>query len=175
LNSGSNRLPWTRVILFGTSASGQRAVIIGLGSVCSKAANGCFGRGIGDAIFAVRHVNKKLDAGGVGRRASSIARPIRARSGGAPSRSAIGSGSARGGKKRQLTWIRRARASAYSVAAKIFRANPAIGRVATNYSPFPMNTRASVFAAWNADWLCVAFSIAKHAIRRGVGVRVASV
>jgi hypothetical protein len=38
-----------------------------------------------------------------------------------------------------------------------------------------MNIRASVFAAWNADWLCVALSIAKRAIRRGVGARVVSV
>jgi hypothetical protein len=38
-----------------------------------------------------------------------------------------------------------------------------------------MNIRANVFAAWNADWLCVAFWIAKRAIRRGVAACVVSV
>jgi hypothetical protein len=97
-----------------------------------------------------------------------------ARNGGANSHDAIGSGSL-SGRRRQLTRMRRARASAYRLQAKIFQANRAIGRVATNYSPFPMSIRASVFAAWNADWLCVACWIARHAIRRGVGARVVSV
>jgi hypothetical protein len=87
---------------------------------------------------------------------------------------AIGSGGA-SGKRRQLTRSRRARASAYSLQAKIFRASRAIGRVATNFSRCRMNIRASVFAAWNADWLCVACWIGKRVIRRGVGVRVVSV
>ena len=162
------------LIFFGTSASGQRAVIIGPGSVCSKDANGGSGRGIGDPIFAVKHVNKRRNAGGVGRRASSIARPIRARSGGANSHGGIDSDSVNG-KRRQLTRMGRARASAYSLPAKIFRASRAIGRVATNFSPFPMSIRASVFAVWRADWLCVASWIGKRAIRRGVGACVVSV
>ena len=142
--------------------SGQRAVVIGPGSVCSKDANGGSGRGIGDPIFAVKHVNKRRNAGGVGRRASSIARPIRARSGGANSHGGIDSDSVNG-KRRQLTRMGRARASAYSLPAKIFRASRAIGRVATNFSPFPMSIRASVFAVWRADWLCVASWIGKRA------------
>jgi hypothetical protein len=97
-----------------------------------------------------------------------------ARSGGANSHGAIGSGSVNG-KRRQLTRSRRARASAYRPQAKIFRVGRAISRVATNYSPFPMNIRASVFAAWNADWLCVASWIGNHAIKRGVGACVVSV
>jgi len=97
-----------------------------------------------------------------------------ARSGGANSHGAIDSGSVNG-KQRQLTWIRRARASAYSLQAKIFRASRAIGRVATNFSPFPMNIRASVFVAWRADWRCVVSWIGKRAIRRGVGPCVVSV
>jgi hypothetical protein len=96
-----------------------------------------------------------------------------ARSGGANSPGAIGSGSVNG-KRRQLTRMRRARASAYRPQAKIFRARHAIGRVATRFSPFRMNIRASVFAAWNADWLYVAFWIGNHAIKRGVGTCVVS-
>jgi hypothetical protein len=86
----------------------------------------------------------------------------------------IGSGGA-SGKRRQLTRMRRARVSAYNPAAKIPRIGRAIGRVATNFSRGPMNIRASVFAAWHADWLCVACWIGKHAIRRGVVGRVVSV
>jgi hypothetical protein len=97
-----------------------------------------------------------------------------ARSDGANSHGAVGSGSV-SGKQRQLTRMRRARASAYSLQAKIFRASRAIGRVATNFSPVPMNIRASVFAASRADWLCVALSIARRAIRRGVGGCVVNV
>ena len=78
----------------------------------------------------------------------------------------IASGSV-SGTPRQLTLLSRARASAYSLQAKIFRASRAIDRVATNFSAFLMNIRASVFAAWNADWLCVACWIVKRAIRRG--------
>jgi hypothetical protein len=167
-------LPWTNIIFFGTSVNGQRAVIIGPGSVCSKDVDGCSGRGIGDPIFAVKHVNKRLDAGGVGRRASSIARPITARNDGANSHGAIDSGNVNG-KRRQLMRMSRARASAYIPQVKIFRASRAIGRVATSFSPFPMSIRASVFVAWNADWLCVACWIGKHAIRRVVVGRVVSV
>ena len=160
--------------MFGTSAIGQRAVIVGRGNVCSKDAAGYFGRGIGAPISAVKHVNKKLDAGGVGRRASSIARPIRARSDGVNSHGAVASGSV-SGKQRQLTRLSRARASAYRLRAKFFRASRAIGQVATSFSPFPMNIRASVFAVWRADWRYVACWIARRAIRRGVGACVATV
>jgi hypothetical protein len=84
-----------------------------------------------------------------------------------------GSGGA-SGQRRQLTRKRRARVSAYNPAVKIPRLGRAIGRVATNFSHGPMNMRASVFAAWRADWLCVACWIEKRAIRRGVGVGVVS-
>jgi hypothetical protein len=86
---------------------------------------------------------------------------------------AIGSGGA-SGKRRQLTRMRRARASAYNPQAKIFRVGRAIGRVATNFSRFRMNIRASVFAAWRADWLCVAWWTAKSGIRRVVAACVVS-
>jgi hypothetical protein len=86
---------------------------------------------------------------------------------------AIGSGGA-SGERRQLTRMRRARASAYSLQAKIFRASRAIGRVATNFSRFRMNIRASVFAAWRADWLCVAWWTAKSGIRHVVAACVVS-
>jgi len=61
----------------------------------------------------------------------------------------IGSGGV-SGKWRQLTRRSRARASAYNPPAKIFRVGRAIGRVATNFSRFRMNIRASAFAAWSA-------------------------
>jgi hypothetical protein len=155
--------------------SGQRAVIIiGPGNVCSKDVDGCFGRGIGDPIFAVKHVKKRLDAGGVGRRASSIARPIRARSGGANSHGVIGSGKVNE-KRRQLTRMGRAWASAYRPSAKIFRASRAIGRVATSFSRCRMNNRTSVFAVWRAAWLCVAWWTAKSGMWRVVGACVVSV
>src|SRR6266404_525889 len=79
LNSGSNELPWTRVILSVTSASGQRAVVIGPGVVCSKDANGCSGRGVRKHVIAAKVVRKRLDASGVGKRASSIALPTEVR------------------------------------------------------------------------------------------------
>ena len=79
-------------------------------------------------------------------------------------RGGIGSGGA-SGKRRQLTRKRRARASAQRQRAKIFRRGRAIGRVATNFSRFRMNIRASVFAAWRAAWLCVACWIAKSRYR----------
>jgi len=85
----------------------------------------------------------------------------------------IGSGSVNG-KRRQLTRRRRARASAYRLAAKIFRASRVIGRVATNFSRFRMNIRASVFAVWRADWLCVAWWTAKSGIWRVVAAGVVS-
>jgi hypothetical protein len=155
LNSGSKRLPWTRVILSVTSASGQRAVIIGSGVVCSRDANGCSGRGVRKRAIAAKVVRKQLGAGGVGRRASAIEPGILDASGGATRRGGIGSGCANG-KPRQLTWICRARASAQHQRAKIFRRGGANGRVATNLSSSSMNMRAGVFAAWRVAWLCAA-------------------
>jgi hypothetical protein len=87
----------------------------------------------------------------------------------------IGNGGGSASKQRQLTRRRRARASAYRPQVQIVRAGRAIGLVATNFSVFPMNMRASAFAAWRAAWLYVAFWIAKHAIKRGVGACVVSV
>jgi hypothetical protein len=168
LNSGSKQLPWTIVILFGTSANGQRAVVIGPGVVCSRAVNGCSGRGIHDRTIAVKSVATRLAAGGAGGRASGIVRPRTANNSDANNRSAIESGCARG-KRRQLTRMRRARASASRRRIKIFRDGRAPGLVATSFSRFPMNNRASVFAVWRADWLCVACWIATSDTRRGVG------
>jgi hypothetical protein len=82
--------------------------------------------------------------GSVGGRARSIARPRTASNNDANSRNAIESGSVNG-KRRQLTGIRRARASAYSPLAKIFRESRAFGRVATSFSSSRMNIRTSVF------------------------------
>jgi hypothetical protein len=174
LNIGSNQLPCTRVILSGISASVQRVIIIGPGAVCSRDANGCSGRRVGNHTIAVKHVARRPGAGSVGSRANCIASPNRAVSDDVSKANAIGNGGA-SGKLRQLTWIRRARASAQRLGVKIFRRGPALGRVATSFSPFPMNTRASVFAARRADWRYVACWIARHTIGRGVGVGAARV
>jgi hypothetical protein len=92
-----------------------------------------------------------------------------ASSSGASSRNAIESECV-SGKQRQLTRIRRARASALRRGRKIFRDGRALGLVVTSFSPFRMNNRASVFAAWRADRLCVACWIARRVIGRvGVG------
>jgi hypothetical protein len=173
LHSGSNKLPWTNLIFFGTSASVQRAAIIGRDAACSRAVNGRSGRGIGDPIFAVRHVKRRLDAGNVGRPTRSIVRPRTAGNGGGNKVNAIASGNETG-KLRQLTRRRRARVSAHNRAAKIPPIGRAIGRAATSFLPFPMNIRASVFAAWCADWRCVACWTAKRATRHGVVGRVVS-
>jgi hypothetical protein len=173
LEHREHHLPWTRVIFFGTSVSGQRAVIIGPGSVCSKDANGCSGRGIGDPIFAVKHVNRRLDAGSVGRPTRSIVRPRRAGNAGGNKVNGIDSGNVNG-KRRQLTRRCRARVSAYNPAAIIPRIGRAIGRVATNFSRCRMNIRVSVFAASRAVWLCVVCSIASRGIRRGIAARAVS-
>jgi hypothetical protein len=86
----------------------------------------------------------------------------------------IGNGGA-SGQRRQLTRKSRARVSAYSPAKEIHRAGRAVGLVAMNCSRLLMNIRASVFAASPADWLCVAFSIAKLATKHDVGVGAVSV
>src|SRR5438552_3751819 len=96
LNSGSSKLPWTSIIFYGTSASGQRVVIIGPGVVCSRDANGCSGLGVRKHVIAAKVVSKRLDAGGVGKRAGGIARPTKVWSGDATRRSGIGSGGASG-------------------------------------------------------------------------------
>ena len=171
LNSGSNRLPWTEVILFGTLANDQRAVFIGPGVVCSRAVNGCSGHGIHDRTTAVKSVATRLVIGSAGGRVSGIARPRTASNSDANSRSAIESGCV-SGKRRQLTWLRRARASALRWSRKIYRGDHVIGRAATNNSSFPMNIRVSDFAAWRADWRYVACWIVKRVIGRGVGACV---
>jgi hypothetical protein len=173
LNSGSNRLPWTEVILLVTSASGQRAVIIGPGVVCSRDANGRSGRGVRKHVIAAKVVSKQLDAGGVGKRAGGIARPTKVWSGDATRRSGIGSGGA-SGKLRQLTRSCCARASAQHQRTKIVQRDGVNGRVVTNISMSGMNIRAGVFAAWCVAWLCVACWIARHVTGRVVGVCVVS-
>jgi hypothetical protein len=146
LNSGSSKLPWTSIIFYGTSARGQRVVVIGPGVVCSKDVNGRSGRGVRKHAIAAKIVSKRLDAGVVGKRASGIARPTKVWNGGATRRSGIGVGGA-SGKLRQLTRSRCARASAQHHRAKIVRRDGVNGRVATNISRSSMNIRASVFAA----------------------------
>jgi hypothetical protein len=173
LNSGSNRLPWTEVILFVTSASGQRVVIIGLGVVCSRDANGCSGRGVRKHAIAAKVVRKRLGAGGVGRRASVIGRPTRVWSVGGIKVGGIDSDNANG-KPRQLTRSRCARASAQHQRTKILQRGGANGLVATNISVSSMNIRVGVFAAWRADWLCVACWTGNRATAPGVGIGVAS-
>jgi hypothetical protein len=171
LNSGSSRLPWTKVIFYGTSANGQRAVIIGPGVVCSRAVNGCSGHGILDRTIAVKRVATRRAVGGAGERASSIGRPRTASNSAVNSRNAIESGCV-SGKRRQLTQMRRARASAVRRSRKIFREGRAFGLVATRFSSSRMNIRASAFAAWHVAWLCVAWWIVKSATRHGVGACV---
>src|SRR5271154_4304265 len=173
LNSGSNRLPWTEVILLVTSASGQRAVIISPGVVCSRDANGCSGRGVRKHAIAAKVVSRRLGAGGVGRRAGVIEPAILGASGGVTRRGGIGSGSV-SGKPRQLRRIRCARASAQHHGAKILRRGDANGQDATNISRSGMNIRAGVFAAWRAAWLCVGCWIARRVIGRVVGLGVGS-
>jgi hypothetical protein len=171
LNSGSNRLPWTIIILSVTSASGQRVVIIGPGVVCSRDANGCSGRGVRKRAIAAKVVSKRLGAGGVGKRASGIARATKVWSGGGTKVGGIGSGCA-SDKPRQLTWMCVARASAQHLEVKIFRHGGANDLVATNISMSSMNNRAGVFAAWRAAWLCVACWIGSRVTGHGVGVGV---
>jgi len=118
LSSGSNRLPWTEVILFVTSASGQRVVIIGPGAVCSRDANGCSGRGVRKHAIAAKVVSKRLVVGGVGRRTSVIGPAIKGASDGGTKVDGIDNGCTSAGP-RQLTWQRSARASAQHPRAKI--------------------------------------------------------
>jgi hypothetical protein len=118
LTGGSKGLPWTKVILFGTSANVQRVVIIGPGVVCSRDANGCSGRGVRKRAIAAKVVSKRLGAGGVGGRASGIARPTKVRSGDGTKVGGIGSGGV-SDKARQLRRQRCARASAQQQRAKI--------------------------------------------------------
>jgi hypothetical protein len=173
LYSGSNRLPWTRVILSVPSASGQRVVLIGPGVVCSRDANGCSGRGVRKRAIAAKVVSKRLGVGGVSRRANAIEPAPLDASNGASRRGGIGSGCAND-KARQLTWLCRPRASAQPWGAKISRRGDANDRDATNISVSPMNMRAGVFAAWRAAWLCVACWIGSRVIENGVGIGVVS-
>ena len=170
LTGGSNRLPWTIIILFGTSANGQRAVIIGPGCVCSKDADGCFGRVVRKHVIAAFHVKQRLGFGGGGGRPRRTARAIMAKSSVARNRSAIENGNGSVNERpRQLTSSQRARASAQLLGLKISRGGAVLGRVATNFFPSRMNIRASDFAAWRADWLCVACWIVKRATESVVG------
>jgi hypothetical protein len=171
LNSGSKQLPWTRVIFFGASANGQRAVvIIGPGVVCSRVVTGYFGHDIHGRTIAVKHVSRRPVTGSGGGRAGSIARPRTASNADANNRSDIDSVCASG--KQQLTRRRRARASALTRRRKIFRDGRALGLVATSFSRFRTNNRTSAFAVWRAAWLCVAWWIVKNATRHGDGACV---
>lgn len=167
-------LPWTTVIFFGTSASGQRAAIIDRDDVCSRAASGYSGRGVLKRGIAPNRVGALGDAGGVGGPARSIVPAKTASSIGGNNHDAIGNGCVSDGQ-RQLAKSRRARASAQRRRAKIFRRGRVIGLAATNFSPFPMNIRASAFAVWRAVWLYVGCWIARHVTGRDVGGCVASV
>ena len=74
--------------------------------------------------------------------------------------------SARVSGKRQLTLSRRARASALRRNLKIFRASRALGLVATSFSHFHMNIRASAFGVCRAAWRYVAYWTVNRATRR---------
>ena len=152
----------------------EGCLIIGPGGVCSKDANGCSGRGIGDLIFAVEACQqaaqrwrrwkasqqyRATEQGKERRRKQSKRYRQRQRERQAASADAD---SSREGQRIQRR------------PAKIFRERRAIGRGVTSFSPFPMNIRTSVFAVWRADWLCVACWIGKHVIRRGGGACVVS-
>ena len=143
------RRPWTEITSFGTSANGQRAVIIiGRGVVCSRGVNGRSGHGIHDHTIAVKTVATRLATGGAGGRASSIGRPRTASNTDANSRSDIESVCA-SGKQRQLTRSRRARASALRRSRKIFWDGRAFGLVATSFSP--CGAASTGCAAWCAS------------------------
>jgi len=77
-------------------------------------------------------------------------------------------------QQRQLTKKRRARASAQRQLRKILRPGGVLDRVVMSFLPFPMNIRASVFAASRADGLCVACWIARRGIGRDDGGCVVS-
>jgi hypothetical protein len=167
-------LPWTRVIFFGTSASGQRAATsIGPGGVCSRAASGCSGRDVRKRAIAPKCVGAPANAGGVGGRARSTVRAPTASSNGGNNHGGIGNGCA-SDAERQLRRRRRARASAQRQRAEIFRRGRALGLAAMSFSRFPMNIRASVFAAWRAVWLYVGCWIAKRVTGRDAGGNVVS-
>lgn len=168
LNSGSNQLPWTTVILSGTAAPVQRAVWGGPVVVCSRAVNGCSGRDGRKHAIARKRVATRHAAGGVGRPASAIARPNTAASSGSARASAIGNVCA-SVKARQRSWHSRARASAQPQRLKIFPSGHATDRVATNFSLSRISIRASVFAAWRAARLYVASWIARRVTGRDGG------
>lgn len=89
-------LPWTNLIFFGTSANVQRAVVIGRDDVCSRAVNGCTGRGIGARVIAVKRVGRGRPVGVVVRPATSIERARRVGNAGVNKVGVIGSGSESG-------------------------------------------------------------------------------
>jgi hypothetical protein len=156
-------------------ASGQRAVIIiGPGCVCSKDANGCSGRGSRKPVIAAKRVGRRPGGGDDGRRARCIAPPRRDANAARNKRGGIGNDRVSTSQQRQLAKKRRARASAQRQRRKILRPGGVLDRVVMSFLPCPTSIQASVFAASRADWLCVAFSIAKRAIRRGVGTGVVS-
>ena len=111
LTGGSNRLPWTEVILLVPSASGKRAVLIGPGVVCSRDANGCSGRVVRKHAIAAKVVSKRPVVGGVGRRTGVIGPALKGVSDGGTKVVGIGSGCTSAGPS-QLTLKRCARASA---------------------------------------------------------------
>lgn len=156
-------LPWTNDIFFGTSTSGQRVAVIDRDDVCSRGASGCSGRGIHKLGIAPKRASTPGGAGGVGRQASGIGQVRTASSIGGNSHNAIGNG-CMSDEHRQLTRSRRARASAQRRRAEIFRRGHAIVLVAMSFSRFPMNIRASIFAAWRAAWRYGACSTERHAI-----------
>ena len=79
------------------------------------------------------------------------------------------------GKRRQLMRPGQARASALTRRMWIFQGGRAIGRAVTNFSSLAMNTSASVFAVWCADWPYGACWIGRAAIDNDDGDGDASV
>jgi len=151
-----------------TSVNVQGTVGSGPGVVCSKAANGCSGRVVRKRAIAVKPVARRHSAGDVGRRANAIEPANRADNGAGTRANAIGSASASANPQQQ-TRKRRPRASAQRQSPPIFRPGHAIGQAATNFSPFPMNSRVGVFAVWPAARRYVAFWTARHVIDLGGG------
>ena len=184
LHSGSNELPWTRVILHFGSTSGQKGAVRGPDGACSRDANGCSVRVVPARIIAAKPVAKRPSGGVVGVRANGTGRRKRGASGVGSRVGGIGSGFANGPSSRgpsiqpsnrstrQLTRNRRARASAQSRNPRKSRRGRVVGRVATNSSRWRMNIRASDSAGRRAAWLCVACWIGSRVIDRVVGVVV---
>ena len=167
--AGGTRLPWTIVISSVTSASGQRAVLIGP-ALLLEDANGCSGRGVPNGAIAASIVSKQL--GVMTRRASQLYRASDCGVTTAPSGAAVSAAVAPTERVTDVAVPPEGQRQPWG--AKILRRGGANGRAAMNISGSSMNRRAGVFAVWRVAWLCVACWIARRAIETGVGIGVVS-